>query len=192
MLRENLSTEQNIMATVKMAISSRDSTSILYSAQTVAGKFCHTLTFFDRISDETLDTLVGLCAGRGALLCIQRKQSAKLITRLSATQTPTPILDDATWAAQVGGSIVGEIEGKHILIPDRQVFLREQGMGLFRSRRGCSPFGPGSKDISKTSTHPDLPSLSVLIRWVCRSPQPPHSVGRTKFWSQISLPPSSR
>jgi hypothetical protein len=115
------------MATAKMAISSRDSMSVLYSAQRVAGIFYNTLIFFDHVSDETLDILVGLCAGRGALLRIQRKQSANLISRLSATQTPTPILDDATWAAQVGGSIVGEIQGKHVLIPDcRVVFLEEQ------------------------------------------------------------------
>jgi hypothetical protein len=129
------------MATVKMAISSRDSTSILY---------------------ETLDTLVGLCAGRGALLCIERKQSAKLITRLSATQTPAPILDDATWAAQVGGSIVGEIEGKHILIPDRHAFLGEQGMGLFRSRRGCSLF------VSWEQRHlQDLNPLRTFLLFQC-------------------------
>ncbi|PMD56012.1 uncharacterized protein K444DRAFT_666645 [Hyaloscypha bicolor E] len=149
------------MATVKMAISSRDSTSILYSAQTVAGKFCHTFTFFDRISDETLDTLVGLCAGRGALLCIERKQSAKLITRLSATQTPAPILDDATWAAQVGGSIVGEIEGhRSHLTP-----WAEPNFGVKFLYRRAADETVSSKDPKYPIYPHDGALYSELLKW---------------------------
>jgi hypothetical protein len=100
------------MATAKMAISSGDSTSMLYTTTKIAGKIYHAITILNRISDESLDTLVGLCAGRIAIVRIQREQSSKLIKRLAATQLPTPVLDDEHWAAEVGGNIVGEVEGK--------------------------------------------------------------------------------
>jgi hypothetical protein len=99
------------METVKMAISSGDSTSFLYSVQKVAETIYHTLNFFNHVSDDTLNVLVGLCAGRGALLQMERKQTLKLFKHLTASQTHTPVFDDEAWAAEVGGSIVGEIEG---------------------------------------------------------------------------------
>lgn len=85
---------------------------MLCTTAKVAGKIYHTLTFLDRISNENLDTLVGLCAGRNALVGIQRAQASKLIKRLASTPTPTTILDNEIWAAEVGGDIVGEVEGK--------------------------------------------------------------------------------
>lgn len=70
-----------------------------------------------QVSTETLDLLVGLCAGQGASLRIQRKKLAKLFRRLSASQTDPPIVDLAEdWAAEVGGSITGEIKGELFIV----------------------------------------------------------------------------
>jgi hypothetical protein len=99
------------MATAKMAMSSGESASFLSSIQKAVATIYHTLTLFNDVSDDTLNVLVGLCAGRGALLRIERKQTLKLFKRLSASETHISILDDETWAAEVGGSVVGEVEG---------------------------------------------------------------------------------
>ena len=70
-----------------------------------------------QVSTETLDFLVGLCAGQGASLRIQRKNLAKLFRSLSASQIDPPIVGHAgDWAAEVGGSITGEIKGELFIV----------------------------------------------------------------------------
>lgn len=113
------------MATVQMAIPSGDSRSVICFVLKVAKTVYHTVTVFSNVSDETLNMLVGLCAGRGALLRIERNETAKLFKRLSAAQAHAPILDDATWAAEMGGSIVGEIEGTVMAILVSHLLVQE-------------------------------------------------------------------
>jgi hypothetical protein len=132
------------MAAAKMAISSRDTTSILYSAQRVAKKVSHSFTSFGNVSDETLDMLVGLCAGHGALLHIQRKQALNLFKRLSASQMQPPTLDDETWAAEVGGGVTGKIKGKLILTQICHILPLECRC-LFGRVMTALSFGPGTK-----------------------------------------------
>jgi hypothetical protein len=69
------------------------------------------------VSTETFDLLVGLCAGQGAPIRIQRKKLAKLFRSLSGSQIDPPIVGHAgDWAAEVGGSITGEIKGDLFIV----------------------------------------------------------------------------
>jgi hypothetical protein len=174
------------MAAAKMAISSRDSTSILYSARRVAKKVSHSFTF-GNVSNETLDILVGLCAGRGALLHIQRKQASNLFKRLSAAQTQPPILDDETWAAEVGGSITGEIKGKPILTQICHILPLECRCCFGRVMTAVLR----SREPSQPSASADFPPYHIA-NLLDRPPQLPQAMGRAKFWSYISLSPRSR
>jgi hypothetical protein len=70
-----------------------------------------------QVSTETLDLLIGLCAGQGASLRIQRKKLAKLLISLSTSQIDRPIAGHAgDWAADVGGSTTGEIKGELFIV----------------------------------------------------------------------------
>jgi hypothetical protein len=151
------------MITVKMAISSRDSASFLCSVQKVAETIYHTLTFYNNVSDETLNTLVGLCAGSGALLQIERKQTLKLIKRLSASQTLSPILDDEAWAAEVGGSLVGEVEGQR----SYRTPWAEPNFGIkFRYRRSAEEtVSRGAQDPQYPISPHDGALYGELLEW---------------------------
>jgi hypothetical protein len=133
-----------------MAISSKESTPFIHSVHRAARAIYRALTFFTGISDGTLDVLVGLCAGRGALLQIERKQTLKLLKCLSGSQTHVPILDDETWAAEVGGSVVGEIEGH----PSYLKPWAEPNFGVkFLYRRAAKETIPDSTQDPKYSSY---------------------------------------
>ena len=112
---------------------------MLYNAGQVAREIYHLLSFLDRISDETLDTLVGFCAGRSAIVGIQRAQASKLIKRLATTPTPTPTLDNEIWAAEIGGNIVGEVEGKLQNVLSVLSSRERSVKGLWTSYCHCPP-----------------------------------------------------
>ena len=102
-----------------MAISAGESAPILYLIRkSTKGMRCTntTVAAVAQVSTETLAVLVGLCAGQGASLRIQRKNLAELFRSLSDSQSDPIVGHARDWAAEVGGSITGEITGELFIV----------------------------------------------------------------------------